>query len=140
MCEREGISQIVWAPLAQGTLTGKYLPDAAPLAGSRAADGGEGSECIAQYMTHDILSRVQRLRPVADEAGLTLAQLAVAWTLQNPNVAAAIVGSSRPEQIRENVQGAGCRLDQEVLRQIDEIFAEQIVIDPSKTASPAMRP
>ncbi|MEO3803144.1 aldo/keto reductase family protein [Nonomuraea sp. B1E8] len=140
LCEKEGISQIVWAPLAQGTLTGKYLPDAAPLAGSRAADSGEGSECIAQYMTHDILSRVQQLRPIADEAGLTLAQLAVAWTLQNPNVAAAIVGASRPEQIRENVQGAGCRLDQAVLRQIDEIFAEQIVTDPSKTASPAMRP
>lgn len=140
LCEKEGISQIVWAPMAQGALTGKYLPGAAPLAGSRAADGGEGAECIAQYMTHDILSRVQQLRPVAGEAGLTLAQLAVAWTLQNPNVAAAIVGASRPDQIRENVRAAGFRLDEAVLRRIDEIFAAQIVTDPAKTASPPVRP
>lgn len=140
LCEREGISQIVWAPIAQGTLTGKYLPDTAPPAGSRATDGRGGSECIAQYLTHDILSRVQQLRPVAEEAGLTLAQLAVAWTLQNPNVAAAIVGASRPEQIRENVRAAGCRLDRAVLRRIDDIFAGQIVADPAKTSSPLVRP
>ncbi|MBB4911572.1 aldo/keto reductase family protein [Actinophytocola algeriensis] len=140
LCTREGISQIVWAPIAQGTLTGKYLPGSAPPAGSRATDDRGGSECIAQYLTDDILSRVQQLRPVADEAGLTLAQLAVAWTLQNPNVASAIVGASRPEQIRENVRAAGVTLDKALLRRIDEILAGQIVTDPAKTASPAVRP
>jgi aryl-alcohol dehydrogenase-like predicted oxidoreductase len=140
LCEREGISQIVWAPMAQGTLSGKYLPDAEPPAGSRATDDRGGSECIAQYFTHDILSRVQQLRPVAEQAGMTLAQLAVAWTLQNPNVAGAIVGASRPEQIRENVRAAGLRLDQAVLRQIDQILADQIVTDPAKTSSPEARP
>jgi aryl-alcohol dehydrogenase-like predicted oxidoreductase len=140
LCEREGIGQIVWAPLAQGALTGKYLPDAAPPAGSRAADSCGSSEGIEQYLTPNILSRVQQLRPVAVEAGLTLAQLAVAWTLQNPNVASAIVGASRPEQIRENVRAAGRRLDQAVLRHIDEIFAGQIVADPAMTSSPFERP
>ncbi len=140
LCEREGISQIVWAPIAQGTLSGKYLPDAEPPAGSRATDDRGGSECIAQYFTYDILSRVQQLRPVAEQAGMTLAQLAIAWTLQNPNVAGAIVGASRPGQIRENVRAAGLRLDQAVLRQIDQILADQIVTDPAKTASPEARP
>jgi aryl-alcohol dehydrogenase-like predicted oxidoreductase len=140
LCTREGISQIVWAPIAQGTLTGKYLPGSAPPAGSRATDDRGGSECIAQYLTDDILGRVQQLRPVADEAGLTLAQLAVAWTLQNPNVASAIVGASRPEQIRENVRAAGVTLDKELLRRIDEILSGQTVTDPAKTASPAVRP
>jgi aryl-alcohol dehydrogenase-like predicted oxidoreductase len=140
LCEREGISQIVWAPMAQGTLSGKYLPDAAPPAGSRATDDRGGSECIAKYFTHDILSRVQQLRPVAEQAGMTLARLAIAWTLQNPNVAGAIVGASRPEQIRENARAAGLRLDQAVLRQIDQILADQIVADPAKTVSPEARP
>lgn len=140
LCEKEGIGQIVWAPMAQGTLSGKYLPGAAPLAGTRATDDRGGAECIAEYLTHDILSAVQKLRPVAEDAGLTLAQVAVAWTLQNPNVASAIVGASRPEQIRENVRAVGVRLDRAVLRQIDEVLAGQIVTDPAKTASPPVRP
>ena len=104
LCEKEGIGQIVWSPIAQGTLTGKYLPGAAPPAASRATDD-RGSVFIREYLTDDILGRVQQLTPVAEDAGLSLSQLAVAWTLQNPNVSAAIVGATRPEQVRENVKG-----------------------------------
>ena len=139
LCEKEGIGQIVWSPIAQGTLTGKYLPGAAPPAGSRATDS-IGSRFIAEYLADDILGRVQQLRPVAEEAGLTLSQLAVAWTLQNPNVSAAIVGASRPEQVRENVRASGVRLDPAVLARIDDILGPAIVRDPAETASPAARP
>src|ERR1022692_386013 len=139
LCEREGISQIVWSPIAQGALTGKYLPGSAPPAGSRATDAGV-SDFISAYLTDDIQHRVQELRPVADEAGLTLSQLAVAWTLQNPNVAAAIIGATRPEQVRENVRAAGVRLDPALMRRIDDILGPVIVRDPAQTASPATRP
>ena len=138
LCEKEGIGQIVWSPIAQGALTGKYQQGAAPPAGSRATDS-RGSFFITEYLTDDILRRVQGLRPVADEAGLTLAQLAVAWTLQNPNVAAAIVGATRPEQVRENVKAAGVRLDQALLARIDHILGPAIVRDPALTASPRSR-
>jgi len=139
LCEREGISQIVWSPIAQGALTGKYLPGSAPPAGSRATDAS-GSGFISAYLTDDILRRVQDLRPVADEAGLTLSQLAVAWTLQNPNVAAAIVGATRPEQVRENVKASGVRLDPATLQRIDGILGPVIERDPAETASPSARP
>src|SRR5215471_12127436 len=138
LCEKEGIGQIVWSPIAQGALTGKYLPGGALLAGSRATDSRRSS-FITEYMTDDILRRVQNLRPVAEEAGLTLSQLAVAWTLQNRGVAAAIVGASRPEQIRENAKAAGVRLDESALAKIDEILGSAIVRDPSLTASPRSR-
>ena len=138
LCEKEGIGQIVWSPIAQGALTGKYLPGGALPAGSRATDS-RGSFFITEYMTDDILRRVQNLRPVADEAGLTLSQLAVAWTLQNHDVAAAIVGASRPEQIRENAKAAGVRLDEALLAKIDEILGSAIVRDPALTASPRSR-
>ncbi len=138
LCEKEGIGQIVWSPIAQGALTGKYQQGAAPPAGSRATDS-RGSFFITEYLTDDILRRVQGLRPVADEAGLSLAQLAVAWTLQNPNVAAAIVGATRPEQVRENVKAAGVRLDQALLARIDDILGPAIVRDPALTASPRSR-
>ena len=138
LCEKEGIGQIVWSPIAQGTLTGKYAPGAAPPAGSRATDD-RGSSFISEYLTDDILGRVQQLKPVADEAGLSLSQLAVAWTLQNPNVSAAIVGATRPEQVRENAKAAGIRLDPQALARIDEIFGPVIVRDPALTASPARR-
>src|SRR5258708_37605389 len=95
LCEKEGIGQIVWSPIAQGTLTGKYLPGAAPPAGSRATDSS-GSRFIAEYLTDAVLGRVRQLRPVAEEAGLTLSQLAVAWKLQNPDVTAPIGGASMP--------------------------------------------
>jgi voltage-dependent potassium channel beta subunit len=139
LCEKEGIGQIVWSPIAQGVLTGKYLPGAAVPAGSRATDAS-GSAFIEDYLTDDILARVRQLKPLAEEAGLTLAQLAVAWTLQNPNVSAAIVGATRPEQVRENVRASGVRLDPDVMRRIDGVLGPAIVTDPALTASPPARP
>jgi aryl-alcohol dehydrogenase-like predicted oxidoreductase len=139
LCEQEGVGQIVWSPIAQGALTGKYLPGAAPPAGSRATDS-RGSFFITEYLTDEILGRVQQLRPVADEAGLTLSQLAVAWTLQNPNVAAAIVGATRPEQVRENVKAAGVTLDPALLQRIDDILGPVVVRDPAQTVSPPAGP
>ncbi len=134
----EGLGQIVWSPIAQGVLTGKYLPGAAPPAGSRATDE-RGSGFITHFLTEDILGKVQQLKPVADQAGLTLAQLAVAWTLQNPAVSAAIVGATRPEQVRENAKASGVQLDPALLQQIDNILGDQIVTDPAYTSSPRKR-
>jgi voltage-dependent potassium channel beta subunit len=139
LCEKEGIGQIVWSPIAQGALTGKYLPGAAPPAGSRATDAA-GSGFIRDYLTDEILGRVQQLRPVADEAGLTLAQLAIAWTLQHPNVSAAIVGATRPEQVTENVKASGVRLDAAIMQRIDDVLGPAIERDPAETASPPRRP
>jgi len=139
LCEKEGIGQVVWSPIAQGALTGKYLPGGDNPAGSRANDP-TGSNFIRNYLTEPILTRVQQLKPVADEAGLSLAQLAIAWTLQNPNVSAAIVGATRPEQVRENVKASGVQLSQDLMRQIDEILGPVIVTDPALTASPRSRP
>ncbi|HEY2508510.1 MAG TPA: aldo/keto reductase family protein [Streptosporangiaceae bacterium] len=134
--QRAGMGQIVFSPIAQGVLTGKYLPGAAPPAGSRATDENGGQNFIARLLTDELLTRVQQLRPVAEQAGLTLAQLAVAWTLQNPNVTAAIIGATRPEQVRENARASGVKLEDAVLRQIDEILADQIIRDPALTTSP----
>ena len=138
LCEKEGIGQIVFSPIAQGVLTGKYLPGSAAPEGSRATDAG-GSRFIKGYLTDDILGRVQQLKPVADEAGLSLAQLAIAWTLQNPNVSAAIVGATRPEQVRDNVKASGVTLEESVMRSIDDILGPVIVTDPAMTASPRSR-
>jgi aryl-alcohol dehydrogenase-like predicted oxidoreductase len=95
---------------------------------------------ISRWMTDALLTRVQELRSVADEAGLSLAQLAIAWTLQNPSVSAAIVGATRPDQVRDNVGAAGVRLDDALRRRIDDILGPEIVTDPARTASPARRP
>jgi aryl-alcohol dehydrogenase-like predicted oxidoreductase len=138
LSQQEGIGQIVWSPIAQGVLTGKYLPGAAPPPGSRATDE-RGSGFITHFLTDEILGKVQLLKPVAEEAGLTLAQLAVAWTLQNPNVSAAIVGATRPEQVTENAKASSVRLDPSVLKQIDDILGNQIVTDPAYTSSPRKR-
>jgi aryl-alcohol dehydrogenase-like predicted oxidoreductase len=138
LCEKEGIGQVVFSPIAQGVLTGKYLPGSAAPAGSRATDPS-GSRFIRDYLTDDLLGRVQQLKPIAEEAGLTLAQLAVAWTLQNPDVSAAIVGASRPEQVRENVRAAGVRLDPGLMARIDAVLGPAVVTDPAETASPAGR-
>ncbi|SEQ66868.1 Predicted oxidoreductase [Lentzea xinjiangensis] len=132
-CEREGISQIVFSPIAQGILTGKYLPGAELPEGSRAADE-RGSKMIARWMRDDVLNAVQNLKPVAEEAGLTLAQLAVAWVLQNPNVASAIIGASRPEQVAENVKAVGVKLDAELLKKIDSVLEGLVTDDPRLTA------
>jgi aryl-alcohol dehydrogenase-like predicted oxidoreductase len=133
-CEREGISQIVFSPIAQGILTGKYLPGAALPEGSRATDE-RGSQMIARWMRDDVLTAVQGLKPLADEAGLTMAQLAVAWVLQNPNVASAIIGASRPEQVTENVKAVGVKLDADLLKQIDNVLDGVITDDPRLTAA-----
>jgi aryl-alcohol dehydrogenase-like predicted oxidoreductase len=139
LCEKEGIGQIVWSPIAQGVLTGKYSPGDAPPGGSRATDPS-GSRFIEDLLTDDVLSAVQRLGPIAADAGLSRAQLAVAWTLQNPDVSAAIVGATRPEQVRENVGAAGVRLDADIMRRIDQALGGVVVRDPAHTASPAVRP
>jgi aryl-alcohol dehydrogenase-like predicted oxidoreductase len=138
LCEKEGIGQIVFSPIAQGILTGKYLPGSAPPAGSRATDEA-GSRFIKRYLTDDILDRVQQLKPLADEAGLTLAQLAIAWTLQNPGVSAAIVGATRPEQVRDNAGASGVRLDPALMVRIDDVLGPVIFTDPAATASPRTR-
>ncbi|RAG85353.1 aldo/keto reductase [Streptacidiphilus pinicola] len=133
-CEELGIGQIVWSPIAQGVLTGKYLPGQQPPAGSRATDDKGGANMISRWMRDDVLERVQRLQPLAAEAGLTLAQLSVAWVLQNSNVSAAIIGASRPEQVTENVKAAGVKLDAGLLKAMDEILAPVAEFDPAKTA------
>jgi aryl-alcohol dehydrogenase-like predicted oxidoreductase len=139
-CEDLGLSQIVFSPIAQGVLTGKYQVGQQPPAGSRATDEKGGKDMISRWMRDEVLSRVAQLEPVAAEAGLSLAQLAVAWVLQNPNVASAIVGASRPEQVRDNVKAAGVTLDKGLLAKIDEILDPVIERDPARTQSPASRP
>jgi aryl-alcohol dehydrogenase-like predicted oxidoreductase len=138
LCEQEGLGQIVFSPVAQGVLTGKYRPGEAPPAGSRATDPA-GSRFIESLRSDDVLTRVQQLRPLAEEAGLTLAQLAVAWTLQNPNVSAAIIGATRPEQVRENVRASGVRLEPALMTRIDEVLGPVIFTDPAATSSPRSR-
>ncbi|WP_300431066.1 aldo/keto reductase family protein [uncultured Nocardioides sp.] len=136
-CEELGISQIVWSPIAQGVLTGKYQPGQAPPAGSRATDDKGGADMIKRWMDDDLLTRVQQLRPLADEAGLTMAQLAVAWVLQNPNVASALVGASRPEQVEDNVAAAGKKLDADLMKAIDDVLGDAVIDDPSMTEKTA---
>jgi aryl-alcohol dehydrogenase-like predicted oxidoreductase len=139
-CEELGIGQIVWSPIAQGVLTGKYKPGQPPPSGSRATDEKGGADMISRFMTDDVLSRVQELVPLAQEAGLSMAQLAIAWVLQNPNVSSAIIGASRPEQVTENVKAAGVKLDADLMKKIDEVLGDVVVRDPEKTVSPAERP
>ncbi|MET7634031.1 aldo/keto reductase family protein [Streptomyces sp. NPDC001773] len=132
--EELGIGQIVWSPIAQGVLTGKYKPGAQPPAGSRATDDKGGASFVAGWLRDDVLERVQQLRPLADQAGLSLAQLAVAWVLQNPNVSAAIIGASRPEQVTENVRAAGVKFDADLLKAIDDVLDPVVERDPALTA------
>jgi aryl-alcohol dehydrogenase-like predicted oxidoreductase len=136
-CRELGISQIVWSPIAQGVLSGKYRPGQAPPEGSRATDDKGGARMIEQFMRDDVLTRVQELAPVADELGLSMAQLAIAWVLQNDNVAAALVGASRPEQVKENVRAAGVHIPDELMKRIDEALGDVVERDPGKTAEGA---
>ena len=130
-----GLSQIVWSPIAQGVLTGKYQPGGDLPEGSRARDGKGGADMIARYLDDDVL------QPLADEADLSLAQLAVAWVLANDNVASAIIGASRPEQVTENVRAAGVRLDVDLLAKIDDVLGDDLVErDATRTKSPDRRP
>ncbi|MES2094131.1 MAG: aldo/keto reductase family protein [Actinomycetota bacterium] len=128
-----GISQIVWSPIAQGVLTGKYLPGAALPEGSRATDEKGGADMIKRFLNDDVLTRVQALAPIAAELDLSLAQLAVAWVLQNENVASAIIGASRPEQVHENVKAAGVTIPAELLSRIDEALGGVVERDPART-------
>jgi aryl-alcohol dehydrogenase-like predicted oxidoreductase len=113
-----GISQIVWSPLAQGVLSGKYRPRQGFDAGTRAA--ARGDTFMSRYLEDDVLERVQRLRPIADGLGITTAQLALAWVLREPNLASAIVGASLPEQVAENAAASGLELDDRTLRAIED--------------------
>jgi aryl-alcohol dehydrogenase-like predicted oxidoreductase len=139
-CRELGLSQIVFSPLAQGVLTGKYRPGEQPPEGSRATDeAGGGAQFIERLMRDDVLERVQQLVPLAEEAGLTLPTLALAWVLQEDNVAAAIIGASRPEQVRDNVKAVGVRLDPELKARVDELLAPVAQTDPELTQSPNPR-
>ena len=139
-CEALGLSQIVWSPLAQGVLSGKYLPGQPPPPGSRATDDKSGARFIKELTTDEILTAVQNLRPIAADAGLTMAQLGVAWVLQNDNVASAIIGASRPEQVENNVKASGVTLDDDVRKAIDTALGAVVVSDPALTESPSTRP
>jgi aryl-alcohol dehydrogenase-like predicted oxidoreductase len=141
-CEELGIGQVVWSPIAQGVLTGKYKPGQPHPEGSRATDDKGGANMVKRWLSDDTLTAVGRLEPLAAEAGLSMAQLAVAWVLQNPNVSSAIVGATRPEQVSDNVKAAGVQLDADLLKKIDEALGDTVTHDPALTAKqvPAHRP
>jgi len=134
-----GLSQIVWSPLAQGVLTGKYLPGAELPADSRAANSEIGG-FMEKFLGDDLLTKIQKLIPLADQLELSLAQFSIAWVLQNKNIAAAIVGASKPEQIASNIKASGVEIPAELMKQADEILGDSIVRDPELTKSPETRP
>lgn len=135
---KNGISQIVWSPMAQGVLTGKYLPGQPAPAGSRATDAG-GARMIERWMRDDVLNAVQNLKPIAADLGISMGQLAIAWVLKNPNVASAIVGASRPDQIVDNIKAIDVVLDDAVMKKIDDVVASVVERDIKQTVSPNPR-
>ena len=135
-----GLGQIVWSPMAQGVLSGKYLPGQEPPAGTRATDDKGGRRMISRWMRDDVLTAVQALRPIAQDVGLTMPQLAIAWVLHNPAVSSAIVGASRPEQLEDTVKASGVHLDDDVMSAIDIALGDVVERDPSLTSSPDKRP
>ena len=137
--EELGLSQIVWSPMAQGVLSGKYHPGKPAPEGSRATDTKGGAKMIDRWMSDEILTGVQQLKPIAAEAGLTMAQLSIAWVLQNKNVASAIMGASRPEQVAGNAAAAGVKLDEAIMAKIDGVIGSLAERDPAQTKSPASR-
>ena len=141
-CEELGMSQIVWSPMAQGVLSGKYIPGEQPPAGSRATDDKGGANFVKRFMDLETLQAVQRLKPIAAEAGLSMPQMAIAWVLANPNVAAALVGASRPEQLDETVKASGITLDADTVEAINSALAGVSNQDPQATysVSPSTRP
>jgi aryl-alcohol dehydrogenase-like predicted oxidoreductase len=141
-CEELGIGQIVWSPIAQGVLTGKYKPGQPHPTGSRATDQAGGADMISDWLRDEVLTAVAKLEPIATEAGLTMAQLAVAWVLQNPNVSSAIVGASRPEQVTDNAAASGVTLEPGVLKAIDDALGDVVTTDSSITGNqtPKQRP
>ena len=138
-CEDLGIGQVVFSPIAQGVLTGKYKPGQAHPEGSRATDEKGGADMIKRWLDDDVLGRVQQLQPIADQVGLSLAQLSLAWVLQNDNVSSAIIGASRPDQVTENVKAVGVKLEADVLKAIDDALDGVVERDPAKTKSPERR-
>ena len=138
-CQELGIGQIVWSPIAQGVLTGKYRPGQNLPAGSRATDSKGGADTIKRWLSDDVLTRVQELQPVAGDLGLSMAQLAVAWVLQNDNVSAALVGASRPEQVAENVKAAGVTIPADARQRIDEVLGDVVTSDPAIVAKSTPR-
>ena len=132
---------MVWSPIAQGVLTGKYVPGQALPEGSRATDDKGGANMISRFMNDDVLTKVQALKPIAADLDLSMAQLAVAWTLQNENVATAIIGASKPEQVHDNAAAAGVKLEADVLSKIDAVLGDIVESDPAKTmdSSPKTR-
>ena len=139
LSKKEGISQIVWSPMAQGVLTGKYFPGVKPPAGSRATDKKSGAGAISSFMNEEVLTAVQNLRPIAEEHGLTMSQLAIAWVLQNENVSAAIMGATKPAQVKENVKASGVKLTSDVMSQIDKVLGALPERDSSIDKTPRPR-
>ncbi len=139
LSRKEGIGQIVWSPIAQGVLTGKYKPGAKPPAGSRATDKKSGAGMISRWMRDEVLEAVQKLQPVADSVGLTMSQLAIAWVLQNDNVSSAIMGATKPSQVKENVKACGVKLDASVMSAIDSALGTLPERDPKQNISPNPR-
>ena len=131
--EESGVSQIVWSPMAQGVLTGKYLPGATPPDGSRATDDKGGADFVQRFLRDEVLELVQQVVPLADAAGITMAQLAVAWVLRNQNVASAIVGASRPEQLADTAAAVDVTLDDDLVEQVERILEPVVVRDPELT-------
>jgi len=139
LCQKEGIGQIVWSPMAQGVLTGKYLPGKKPPAGSRATDKKSGAEMISRWMKDDVLSAVQKLVPIAQSLDLTMGQLALAWALANENVSSVIMGATKPKQVKDNAKASGIKLSEQVLKAIDEALGNVATRDPNLTESPNPR-
>ena len=139
LSRKEEIGQIVWSPIAQGVLTGKYKPGAKPPAGSRATDKKSGAGMISRWMRDEVLEAVQKLQPVADSVGLTMSQLAIAWVLQNDNVSSAIMGATKPSQVKENVKASGVKLDASVMSAIDSALGTLPERDPKQNISPNPR-
>ncbi len=140
LSQKEGIGQIVWSPMAQGVLTGKYLPGKKAPSGSRATDKKSGAAMISRWMTDEVLTAVQKLRPIAQSLDLSMSQLALAWVLQNPNVSSAIMGATKPSQVKENVKASGVKLDESVMKAIDTALGSLPERDPKQTMSPNPRP
>jgi aryl-alcohol dehydrogenase-like predicted oxidoreductase len=139
LSEKEGIGQIVWSPMAQGVLTGKYKPGKKVPAGSRATDKNGGAGMISGWLRDEVLTAVEKLRPIAESVDLSMAQLAIAWVLQNKNISSAIIGATKPSQVKENVKASGVKLSATTMKEIDKALGKLPETDPAKNESPKPR-